>query len=85
VHAVRARCEGDVEPIVHDEELSRGTADREERTREREEVPAAEILLAQLDGGPAGREPRERGARVRHEIASQAAVRDEVDNGDDHS
>ena len=70
VHAVRTRGERDVHPIVHDEPLPGSVAGRRECARQPEQLAAAEILLAQLDEHPTGRQSGERGGpRARQDPA----------------
>jgi hypothetical protein len=56
----------------------------DERERETQQLATAEILLAQLDEHPTGRQLGERTDRVRGKIRLEPAVRDQVDNGNAH-
>jgi hypothetical protein len=73
VNPVRAGGEGDVEPVVHEEELAA-------------RVAATEVLLAEVDRDTPGRgpDPLERGLDPGDELRSERAVGDQVDNGESH-
>jgi hypothetical protein len=81
---VGSRRERDVEAIVHEEQLAARAADRGERARQDEERGAAEVLLAQVNRDRPRLDAHERRGDPDGEIGREAAVRDEVDNGDAH-
>jgi hypothetical protein len=68
------------EPVVHHQSLPAPAADRRERSRQREELPPAEVLLAQLQRDEPRRQAGEGCAGARGEVRRDPPVGDQVDN-----
>jgi hypothetical protein len=79
VHAVRLRRQGDVDPIVHEQELPGIPAGGRELACEREEVASSHVLLAEVDRDGARGEAANGGAHRRDDIRDQTTIRDEMD------
>ena len=83
VHAIGARCLDYFQPGVHQERRLRGSAQRQERARQLEELRGRKVLLAQLHRGYPDGERGERCGDCARQIGDRAAVGDQVDA--DHS
>jgi hypothetical protein len=78
---MRAGGQGDVDAVVHEEELPGQLARSEESSSEGEEVAPSEILLAQVHGRGARGEPAQGEGDGGRQIRDERSVRDEVDGG----